>query len=191
MSLFRAPPLKDGQLLDVGGRPVRLKVSARARRVSLRVDRVAREVLAIAPSPRRLADAAQFAQGQRAWVAAQLESLPDQASLVADDTVMLFGQPCRLEPGAGRARLLPATLLEPARIVGCGREGLDLWIAGRVIRREADRVFRERVAVHCDALAVPVPSVATADAKARWGSCTPAYRGRRPSIRLSWRLALA
>ena len=38
---------------------------------------------------------------------------------------------------------------------------------------------------------VPRPKLTIADARSRWGSCTQAYRGRPPSIRLSWRLALA
>ena len=43
MGLFRADAYADGQTMDVAGLPVRLKVSARARRVSLRVDRVGRQ----------------------------------------------------------------------------------------------------------------------------------------------------
>jgi len=47
----------DGDLIEVGAARVRLTVSRRARRVSLRVDRAKGEVLAIAPSLRRLGEA--------------------------------------------------------------------------------------------------------------------------------------
>jgi predicted metal-dependent hydrolase len=191
MRFLRREIFADGQRLEVAGHPVRLKVSARARQVSLRVDRVNREVTAVAPTARRLADAADFARERQGWIAAQMAALPEPQSLAIGDEISLFGQPCRLETGSGRARLLAADGDAPARIVNCGPEALDLWMAGRVIRREADRVFAERVAHHCDVLGAPLPSVKTADATGRWGSCTPARAERRASIRLSWRLALA
>ena len=191
MGLGRRTPFADGQRLEVAGHPVRLKVSARARQISLRVDRVNREVTAVAPTARRLADAADFAHERRAWIIAQMAALPSSESLRVGDEIDLFGRPCRLEPGPGRARLIVGLDGGGVRIVGCGREEVDLWMAGRVIRREAERVFAERVAIHCAALGAPVPSVRTADAAGRWGSCTPARIERRASIRLSWRLALA
>jgi predicted metal-dependent hydrolase len=166
VQLFRPERYADGQRLDVAGHAVRLKVSGRARRISLRVDRVSREILAIAPTARRLSEAAAFAHERRAWVAAQLARLPEPETLAVGDQITVFGASCVLE-------------------------AVDAWTAGRVIRREAGRVFAERAAVHCAALDVAVPPVATQDAKGRWGSCTPAQRGRGASIRLSWRLALA
>ena len=58
MSLFGRAPLVgrswvDGDRLDVAGTAVTLKVNRRARRVSLRLDRTRREIVATAPSPRR------------------------------------------------------------------------------------------------------------------------------------------
>jgi predicted metal-dependent hydrolase len=52
-------------------------------------------------------------------------------------------------------------------------------------------VFRLRAQAHCAALGVSTPPIAIMDARTRWGSCTPAAKGRPASIRLSWRLALA
>jgi predicted metal-dependent hydrolase len=51
----------DGDRLEIAGAPVRFKVNRGARRVSLRVDRVRREIVAVAPTARRLAEAAAFA----------------------------------------------------------------------------------------------------------------------------------
>jgi hypothetical protein len=68
VSLFRAalkpPALKTDDVFEIGGRPVRLRVNARARRISLRVDPKRREVVAIAPSERKLADALRFAESR-------------------------------------------------------------------------------------------------------------------------------
>ncbi len=80
MNLFRAR-YAHGERLDVGGLPVRLTVNPRARRVSLRIDRARREAVAIAPSIRRLADAAAFAQSRRAWIARALAALPPARAL--------------------------------------------------------------------------------------------------------------
>lgn len=63
MSLFRSSRYADGDRIVVDGTAVRLKVSGRARRVSLRIDSARREVVATAPSPRRLAEAAAFRAG--------------------------------------------------------------------------------------------------------------------------------
>ncbi|MGA0603578.1 M48 family metallopeptidase [Caulobacter sp. KR2-114] len=193
MALLRRDRYADGQQLDVSGAPVRLKTSARARRISLRVDRVTGEVLAIAPNARLLGEAVAFAHERHHWIVAQLRALPPRTTLAAaGDTVSVFGQPCRLIPGPGRPRFVPPSDDGgEAQITGCGRETIDHWTAGRVIRREAERVFAARVKVHADALGAPMPKVSTADARGRWGSCTPGSLERRASIRLSWRLALA
>ncbi len=79
-SLKRKPGLAPGDLIEVAGRPVRFAVHARARRVSLRLDTAKREVVATAPSARRLAEAAAFAQSRREWIAARLDGLTRLAS---------------------------------------------------------------------------------------------------------------
>ena len=71
MSLF-GRALADGDRLEVAGATVRLKVNRRARRVSLRLDRARHEIIATAPSPRHLAEAAAFAQTKSAWIAIQM-----------------------------------------------------------------------------------------------------------------------
>jgi len=188
--LFRTP-YDDGDRLEIDGLPVRLKVNRRARRVSLRVDRVRREALAIAPSRGRLAEAVDFARDRYDWLAARLAELPGAQVLAAGSTIHLLGEPCRLEPGPGRARLLAADDEAPARLVACGREGVEPVTVARVIKLEARKAFEARAEVHCTLLGVDVPPISLNDARTRWGSCTPATARRPASIRLSWRLALA
>src|SRR5579859_7186164 len=118
MKLF-APRYVDGQTLDVGGVFVRLKVSARARRVSLRVDRLRGEAIAVAPTARRLAEAVEFAASRRQWLAERLADRPTPApSLAADDELEVFGVPWRLRPDGRRPRL---ALGDGGRsLLGCG-----------------------------------------------------------------------
>jgi predicted metal-dependent hydrolase len=175
----------------VAGAVVRLRVNRRARRVSLRLDRARREIVATAPNPRRLAEAAAFAHDRAAWIAERLAELPSAAPLAPGQLIEVFGRPVRLEQGSGRARWIEPEDGSTPRIVAMGEgEGFTRAVS-LVIKRKALEVLTERTAFHCAQLGVAVPKVTVADAKSRWGSCRPAT-GRLPaSIRYSWRLALA
>lgn len=189
MKLF-AIRYADGQTIDIGGHPVRLKVSARARRISLKVDRLRGEAIAVAPTARRLGEAAEFAASRRVWLAQrQADRPPPAPTLGADDEVAVFGIPWRLRPDGRRPRLEAAEA--GRRLRGCGDGAVDPQLVVRAIRREALSVFDDRAGVHCAALGVAKPPLALMDARTRWGSCTPPRPGRAASIRLSWRLALA
>ena len=191
MSLFR-PRYVDGQAIDVGGLVVRLKVSGRARRITLKVDRVRREAVAVAPSARHLADAAAFARSRQAWLADRLAEIPcPETALAAGDRLTVFGVPWGLRPDGRRPRLVDIPGEPHAWLSGCGAGAVDPQLVVRAIRREAADVFEERTAFHCAALGAAPPPISLIDARTRWGSCTPAQAGRPASIRLSWRLALA
>ena len=190
MSIF-GRSLADGDRLEVAGAVVRLKVHSRARRVSLRLDRTRREIIATAPSLRRLPEAAAFARDRAAWIAERLAELPDAEAVAPGMVITLFGQPYRLEASDKPARLHPATGDQPARIAARGEGAVFASAVIRVIRREALRVFTERTAFHCGRLGARLPSVTIMDARARWGSCRPGLPGKPAAIRYSWRLALA
>ena len=190
MRLFE-PRYSDGQRLEIAGVAVRLKVSRRARRVSLKVDPVRREVVATAPSLRRLAEAAAFAREHQGWVADRGAELPIHEPLSADAAITLFGAPCRLVANGRRPKVVWAPGRVAATLTGCGLGELDPQLAARGVKREAAAMFKARTAHHCAALGVAAPPVAVMDARTRWGSCSPGGAGRGPTIRLSWRLALA
>lgn len=181
----------DGDRLEVAGAVVRLKVHARARRVSLRLDRTKREIVATAPSARRLSEAAAFARDKAGWIAERLAELPAAQTIAPGLVIELFGQPCRLEVSDRPTRLIPATGEAPLRIAARGEGAAYANAVVRVIRREALRVLTERTAVHAERLGARLPSVTVMDAKARWGSCRASLPGKPPAIRYSWRLALA
>lgn len=185
MGLFTAAQrFSDGDRLDVAGCPVRLKVDGRARRISLRVDRARSEVVALAPTPRRLSEAVAFAHAKSAWIAGQLAALPGRIQIAPGGTLRLYDRAYRLEVGPGRARIDGDRILAPDD----ANWGLKII---RLAKREALSVLTERTIVHADALGRPTPSVAVADPKARWGSCRPARPGAPAAIRYSWRLILA
>ncbi len=194
MSLF-GRSLADGDRLEIAGTAVTLKVNRRARRVSLRLDRTRREIVATAPSPRRLPEAAAFARERAGWIAERMAELPDATPIHPGMTLQVFGEPVRLEAGTGRAKWLPAANGEPARIIAMagsdpGGEGYARAVI-LMLKKRAMAVLSDRTGVYAAMLGAPAPKVTVADAKGRWGSCRPGIRGGAASIRYSWRLALA
>ncbi|MDB5493015.1 MAG: conserved predicted metal-dependent hydrolase [Phenylobacterium sp.] len=184
-------PLVDGDRLEVAGAVVTLKINHRARRVSLRLDRTRRQIVATAPSARRLPEAAAFARERAGWIAERLAELPASEPIAPGMVLRLFGEPVLLQPGSGRARWLEADADQPHRIAAMGEgEGYARAVM-LMIRKRALAVFTARTADYAARLGAPMPRVAIMDAKARWGSCRPARRGDGGSIRYSWRLALA
>jgi predicted metal-dependent hydrolase len=194
MSLF-GRALSDGDRLEVAGAAVTLRVNRRARRVSLRLDRTRREIVATAPSSRRLPEAAAFARERAGWIAERMAELPVATPLYPGMVLQVFGEPVRLEAGSGRARWLPASGGEPDRIAAMassenGGEGYARAVI-LMLKKRAVAVLGERTEVYAAMLGVAAPKVTVADAKGRWGSCRPGLRGQPASIRYSWRLALA
>ena len=190
MSLFRAPRHASGDIVEVAGCPVRLRVDARARRVSLRLDPARREVVATAPSARRLADAIAFAEERADWMNGLLAKLPEGRPLVAGESIEVLGRPCRLERTATRRE---AGLAEEDGALVCRAYGEDRLYdraVVRILKAEAMRVLRERTRVHVEALGVAMPEIKLTDAKSRWGSCKPGRGLRVATIRYSWRLVL-
>ncbi len=185
MSLL-GPRFVDGDQLDVAGAVVRLRVHPRARRVSLRLDRARREVIATAPNVRRLAEAASFAQSRSDWIVERLAELPAARPISPGTDIELFGHTVRLEQAA--SGIDPS---EPNVLVVRGEGDAFARAAIRKIKRRALQVLSDRTAVHCQRLDARLPSIAIMDAKGRWGSCRAGFPGKPAAIRYSWRLALA
>jgi predicted metal-dependent hydrolase len=103
----------------------------------------------------------------------------------------LFGAPCRLGRGPGRASLEGDGWERGARLAMSAGDEAYAHAVVLLIKREAQAWFTPRMARHCAALGRPTPRFSVVDARTRWGSCTPGDARRPASIRLSWRLALA
>ncbi|MDG2530319.1 M48 family metallopeptidase [Caulobacter endophyticus] len=190
MNLFRPQPkaaprrFADGDRLEIERCAVRLKVDGRARRVSLRVDRAKSEIVAIAPNQRRLTEAVAFAHEKAGWMSLQLAALPGRQVIEPGGVLKIWGKAYRLEIGPGRARMTDDALIAP------DDANWSLKIL-RLVKHRALEILTERTAHHAGRLGRPMPSVAVADPKARWGSCRPARPGAPAAIRYSWRLVLA
>jgi predicted metal-dependent hydrolase len=192
MGLFRSSSYASGDLIEVAGAPVRLKVNARASRVSLRLDVRRREIVAIAPSARGLTAAVAFAVERAGWIAVQLSALPGPVSLTPGDMIEVLGEahrleraPSRAEAGFRQAETGPPVLAAFGAGDAFGRAAL------RLLRRQALDALTDRTRHYAQALGRPMPAVSVADARARWGSCRPGVGADTGRIRYSWRLVLA
>lgn len=184
------PRYAPGDVLEVAGCAVRLKVDGRATRVSLRLDTTRGEVIATAPSHRRLKEAVAFAAQRAAWIGEAVRRLPTAEPLAPGVVLQVGGRPCRLKPALGPRR--QGLYEEDGLVLRAWGEGDAFRRAAlRILKAEALKALSERSAIYAAALDQPLPKVSVMDARSRWGSCTPARRGREASVRYSWRLILA
>jgi predicted metal-dependent hydrolase len=194
MTLWRpVPKLTDGAVMLVGEAPVRFKVNARARRISLRIDSARGEVVATAPTARRLTDALRFAESRIDWISTRLRALPTPTRLTPGALIEVDGAPCRLERAAMRIkpRLKPAEGDEPARLIASGDGDAYVRAVVRTLKAAALERVIERTEHYARALTQPMPEITVMDARMRWGSCRQGRGAEAARIRYNWRLILA
>lgn len=187
---FRVGRLAHGAVVEIAGVPVRLRVDARARRVSLRLDARRCEMVATAPSQRRLPDAVSFARERSAWMADLIARAPPPHPLRAGATIEVLGRLCLLETAASR-RGLGLQEGQPLVLRAHGQGEAFARSCLRILKAHALKVLRERTDAHAETLNVGPPEVKVTDTRSRWGSCTPPRPGRIASVRYCWRLVMA
>ncbi len=171
---------KSGQSVSV-----RLEINPKARRLILRLDEHNREAVAVAPSKRKLGEAAAFARDRVEWIAKHLQALPDPVSLGDGSTFFLRGKTCVISlEGPGRtAHLAPG---DPQVLHAPGAPETIGQRVERFLRKSAKEDLTAAVERYCDALGVAARRVTVKDTRSRWGSCTSDGR-----LAFSWRLIMA
>lgn len=164
---------------------VRLEVNPKARRLILRLDERKREAVAVAPSKRKIGEAAAFARERIDWIAEHLNQLPDHVVLEPGTVFNLRGEPCEISlDGPGRLASLmpgaPQVLRLPGEVQTTGRR------AERYLRKLAKADLSDAVERYCETLGVDARKVTVKDTRSRWGSCTSDGR-----LAFSWRLIMA
>lgn len=167
--------------------PVHVRRHRQARRYTLRIQAVSREVVLTMPPRGSVKHAKDFAEKHGAWIAARLRRLPGPEPFAHGAVLPLRGRLHRIEhrPGA-RGTVWSETH---------GNEDL-LCVAGEaphVSRRVHDYLKRE---AKCDleaasrraaqALGIAFRRVSVRDQRSRWGSCSSSGL-----LSFSWRLILA
>ena len=125
---------------------VRLEVNPKARRLILRLDERKREAVAVAPSRKKIGEAAAFARDRIDWIAEHLQALPTQVTLQPGAKFMLRGDPCHISlDGPGRLAKLdpgqPQILRVPGEIETTGQR------VERFLRKAAKTDLSDRKSV--------------------------------------------
>lgn len=158
---------------------VRLRRSARGRRLSLRVSGMDGRVSLSLPPGVSMAAAEAFLRRKASWVRGHLAKQPGVSLPEIGAGVPVEGCVRRIAAAAGRARLNGELLeVNPARAVA------------PQVAAVVKALARERLAVACDAHAAALgrrySALVLRDPRSRWGSCNSAGR-----LMFSWRLAMA
>lgn len=167
----------------MGGCPIRWRRSTRARRVSLRIDARAGEVVVTLPPRANRRAGMALLTTHAAWVMEKLAALSPHIALAPGSEVPLGGVPHTIRWAPGDA----GTRLEPGAIVVKAGEADD--VPRKVLeflRVEARRRMEVLSAGHAARLGVKPKALKLKDTRSRWGSCAPDG-----TLAFSWRLVMA
>lgn len=182
-----APQFADGDIVDLGDYSLHLKVNPRARAFKVRVDRHG-EVVVTASRPRYLADAVAFAKSQHAWIAEQRGKRVVSLPFAPGHAITIAGHPVTLAERAGV--ISPKAEQQPDgswQLVSSGDAKTYARRIERYLRGQALKLLTSETERMAAQLGFTGIRTSLFDARARWGSCTPA----RKAIRYSWRMILA
>lgn len=171
------------ETLEIGDPPipVTLKMSARARRFSLRISNVDGTVSLTMPKRAAKRDALAFAQDHEGWMRKHLGKRPDVIVPVFGGSIMLDGIDAPITIGSGRqVRFEAGVLYVP---------GSDAQVPAK-LRAFYKTLARDRLAEASERYAALVgrsfSRITLRDTRSRWGSCTSDG-----NLMYSWRLIMA
>ncbi|CUH40484.1 hypothetical protein JSE7799_03217 [Jannaschia seosinensis] len=169
--------------LPVPGAPdleVRLRRSARARRLSLRVGRSDGRVTLSLPVGASLVDAQAFVAEQAGWIARHVAAAPPPRVVRVGATLPVLGREIPVIVGPGRSARLNGTSIAVADDDRAGPRVKAL------LQTLARTHLAEAVDRHSAALGIAPTRMTLRDTRSRWGSCSS-----RRELMFSWRLVMA
>jgi predicted metal-dependent hydrolase len=161
--------------------PLHLKMSARARRISLRVSGLDGRVVLTSPIGVPEEQALDFAHEKADWIRAQIADQPDMIRVGLGVTLPVDGQLRTIVAGPGRRVVMQADQL----LVPGPEERVRARLVGFLKQLARDRLVAASDH-YADVLGKPYQGVTLRDTRSRWGSCSSAG-----GLMYSWRLVLA
>ena len=175
-------PDSESMLLPHGPTRVHWRRSARARRVSLRIEPREGSVIVTLPLRATVSAGRALLMANTAWVAERIARLPAAVVLQDGGHLPLDGRPVRIRhvPSARGTRLLEDELLVSGTVEFLPRRIVD-FLRTEARRRLAAAAL-EKAAVH----GLRARRVVVKDTRTRWGSCTADG-----TLMFNWRLVMA
>ncbi|MCP4935551.1 MAG: M48 family metallopeptidase [bacterium] len=183
-------------------RPVLVKKSPRAKRMTLRVSSSQRDVILTIPRRTGSRKAGAFLEQHIDWLNQQLEQMPEPVPFESGRSIPFLGQPhelvfcgprTRKQTGQDVVTIKSAQDKEPD---GDQSTSASLQILGAVdhaprrlkdwLKKQAKQKLVERVDVHAKRLGLTYTRLGVRDQTSRWGSCSS-----NKTLSFSWRLILA
>jgi len=169
--------------LDLGA-PLTVRVSPRARRVSLRIDAAERGVELVVPRRVAINDCLRFVSAHRGWIAARIAALPAPVRLIEGAVVPVMGVPHRIRRELDKTAATVTIADGEIRVRG------DPAHLPRRVRDHLTGLVKQELGARARTLAAgigkSVARVGVRDPKSRWGSCSS-----KGTLSFSWRLVLA
>jgi len=169
--------------LDLGA-PLSVRVSARARRIGLRIDAAERRVELVLPRGVTASQGLRFLVAKREWVTARFRTLHPPLPFAEGAIVPVLGIPHRirreLDAGAPPVAIVDGEIRvrgEPEHLARRLRDHLVATARNEFAHRARRLAFR---------IGKSVARVSVRDTKSRWGSCSG-----RANLSFSWRLIFA
>jgi predicted metal-dependent hydrolase len=176
--------------VSIDGRDVRIAVrqAARANRYSLRLPAGGGDPVLTLPLNGRFAEALEFVQRHRPWLAERLARRPETVPFADGARVPIRGIETRIVHSAQKLRGT-TQLVQGADGAELSVSGAPEHVARRVfdfLRKEARRDLEAAVALHAGRLGVTAGPIRLKDTRSRWGSCTA-----KGELAFSWRIIMA
>ena len=166
---------------------VRLRRHRQARRYTLRIHSVTRDVVLTMPPRGSVKEARAFAEKHGGWIATRLGRLPAALAFAHGTVVPLRGLDHRIMHRRGRGTVWVEAGGDGERLLCVAGE--EPHLARRVsdfLKREAKRDLEAASRRAAEALGVAIKRVSIRDQSSRWGSCSTTG-----VLSYSWRLILA
>ena len=170
------------------GVPVAIRVSQRARRLSLRVDAASRGVELVLPRWVSSDTAIGFVAQHRGWIAARVAAMPPPQRFTDGAIVPVLGVPhriCRVIEPPRNLTVPPVMIIDGEIRVRGDPAHLPRRVRDHLIAL-AKRDFATRARALAARLDRSVTRVGVRDPKSRWGSCSSTG-----ALSFSWRLIFA
>ncbi len=175
---FEHLPLANG---DVA--PIRIRVDGRAKRISIKVERIGGLVTLTAPTRAALPEARRFLSTRTLWIAEKRAKIEPFTPFADGAAVPVLGRE-RLIRHAPRA-IDPVVLSPDSLTVGGAASALP-GVVRAFFKTEAKRRLTTATSAHAARIDADIMGLTVRDTKTRWGSC--AATGR---LSFSWRLVMA